>query len=69
MFCYAACFVMPDLQSGVIETRICNPHHAAWRMIISCISGCCGLQLTSSTYGSAARLRWITNYKWLKDFN
>ena len=37
--------VMPDLQSGVIETRICNPHHAAWRIIINYISGCCGLQI------------------------
>ena len=28
---------MPDLQSGVIETRICNPHrpHGSLRYIIS----------------------------------
>ena len=47
-------FVTPDLQSGVIETRICNPHrpHGAFRQASS---------VDVADYKSAARLRWITN--------
>ena len=57
---------MPDLQSGVIETRICNPHHphGSLRYIISgCLRianpqlGYAGLQIQRDKVTKSALIR------------